>query len=171
MIIPRRIIPIARRTADKISALGFLSQVNSAVKRAGQRLLDIFYTSLLPAGRQRQRKRGGLSDGVVAEPINRVFWTPITWIPVGSTASSRSFPDEEWVTTNYPGTRIGITEYNWGAETLTSTARPPRRYSLAFFWREDLIWPRAGRRLIRAPPTLQSDGRCTATMMANIYLW
>ena len=45
------------------------------------------------------------------------FGTPITLIPVGSTSVIMLIPRmKSWVATNYPGTKIGITEYNWGAE-------------------------------------------------------
>jgi hypothetical protein len=56
---------------------------------------------------------------------------------------------KNWVAAYYPGTKIGITEYNWGAES-TSTAPRPRPTSSASSAAKDWIWPRAGP---RPPPT------------------
>ena len=50
-----------------------------------------------------------------------------------------------WVSTNYPGTKIGITEYNWGAEPYINGATAQADI-LGIFGREGLTWPRAGLR-------------------------
>ena len=43
--------------------------------------------------------------------------TPTTWTKAGSTDVVMLIPRMKgWVATYYPGTKIGITEYNWGAE-------------------------------------------------------
>jgi hypothetical protein len=83
---------------------------------SGQRLLDVFTVHYYPQG-------GEFSDDVSsAMQLRRNRSTRSLWDP--------SYTDETWIndrvqlvprlrnwtTTYYPGTLIGITEYNWGAE-------------------------------------------------------
>ena len=82
----------------------------------GRRLLDLFTVHYYPQG-------GEFSDDVSAamqlrrNRSTRSLWDPAyvdeTWINDRVQLVRRL---RNWVNTNYPGTAIGITEYNWGAE-------------------------------------------------------
>jgi len=67
------------------------------------------------------------------------------WRTNGAPVAPRVIPRlHEMVDQNYPGTRIAITEYNWGALTI-STARSPRLICWAFSDVKDWMWlPCAG---------------------------
>jgi hypothetical protein len=93
-----------------------LDQLRQAATAAGQRLLDVFTVHYYPQG-------GEFSDDVSsAMQQRRNRSTRSLWDP--------NYVDETWindrvklvprlkslVNTYYPGTSIGITEYNWGAE-------------------------------------------------------
>jgi hypothetical protein len=100
--------------ADYLSWL--LDQLRRNGATTGQRLLDVFTVHYYPQG-------GEFSDDVsTAMQLRRNRSTRSLWDP--------SYVDESWindrvqlvprlknwVNTSYPGTLIGITEYNWGAE-------------------------------------------------------
>jgi hypothetical protein len=82
----------------------------------GRRLLDVFTVHFYPQG-------GEFSDDVSTamqlrrNRSTRALWDPAyvdeTWIADRVRLIPRL---KEWVATHYPGTRIGLTEYNWGAE-------------------------------------------------------
>lgn len=94
----------------------YLEAMKAAETTAGKRLLDVFTLHIYPQG-------GEFSDDV-SEAMQlkrnrstRALFDPTykdeTWI----NDTVRLIPRmREWVTANYPGTKIGITEYNWGAE-------------------------------------------------------
>ena len=53
----------------------------------------------------------------------RVFWDTNYVDPSWINSVIALIPRmRSWVTTNYPGTKIGITEYNWGAEPYINGA-------------------------------------------------
>jgi hypothetical protein len=94
----------------------FLDQVRQRSTAAGRRLLDVFTVHYYPQG-------GEFSDDVSPamqqrrNRSTRALWDPNyvdeTWI----NDRVRLIPRlRGWVTQYYPGTQIGITEYNWGAE-------------------------------------------------------
>jgi hypothetical protein len=94
-----------------------LDQFRIASAAANTRLLDVLTVHFYPQG-------GEVSNDVTPEMelrrnrSTRALWDPSyhddTWID----ANVRLIPRlREWVNAHYPGTRIGITEYNWGAET------------------------------------------------------
>jgi uncharacterized protein (TIGR03437 family) len=96
----------------------YLQQMRNYEQTAGTRLLDYLdlHGYLLPAG---------IAFGTAGDAANqalRLQSTRILWDP------DYSFPDSEidapvnliprmrdWVAKNYPGTKLAITEYNWGA--------------------------------------------------------
>lgn len=93
-----------------------LDQVRQHDAATGQRLLDYFTVHYYPQG-------GEFSDDVsqsmqlLRNRSTRSLWDPSyvdqSWI--GDTV--RLVPRlREWVNAYYPGTKIGVTEYNWGAE-------------------------------------------------------
>ena len=94
----------------------FLDQLRQRQTTSGQRLLDVFTVHYYPQG-------GEFSDDVSTamqlrrNRSTRSLWDPNyvdeTWINDRVQLVPRL---KNWVNTHYPGTRIGITEYNWGAE-------------------------------------------------------
>ncbi|MDB6038477.1 MAG: cellulase [Verrucomicrobiales bacterium] len=94
----------------------FLDQMRKQSLAQGQRLLDVFTVHYYPQG-------GEFSDNtsssmqLLRNRSTRSLWDPNysdqSWI----SDKVRLIPRlKEWVNQNYPGTPIGITEYNWGAE-------------------------------------------------------
>ncbi len=97
----------------------WLGQIAQRSAVAGKRLLDVFTLHIYPQG-------GEFSDGVnddvsTSMQLRRNRSTRALW--------DTNYVDETWIAdrvcliprmhnwaTNYPGTAIGITEYNWGAE-------------------------------------------------------
>ena len=100
-----------------------LRQFASAEKSSGKRLLDIFTLHFYP------QAQGVGGDDVSEETklrrnrSTRALWDPNykdeSWIATEVKLIPRM---KEWVKANYPGTKIGITEYNWGAEKSMSGA-------------------------------------------------
>jgi Glycoside hydrolase family 44 len=93
-----------------------LDQMRQRHTTSGQRLLDVFTVHYYPQG-------GEFSDDVSSamqlrrNRSTRSLWDPNyideTWINDRVQLVPRL---KNWVNTHYPGTSIGITEYNWGAE-------------------------------------------------------
>jgi hypothetical protein len=94
----------------------FLDQARQRATSTGQRLLDVFTVHYYPQGNEfgndisttmqllRNRSTRSLWDTNYVDP---------TWI--GSVV--KLIPRiKGWVATYYPGTMVGLTEYNWGAE-------------------------------------------------------
>jgi hypothetical protein len=88
-----------------------------------QRLLDYFTVHCYP---QEGSVSGNAVDSateLLRNESTRVFWdtnyTDPSWIASIIALIPRM---ENWVATNYPGTKIGITEYNWGAEPYINGA-------------------------------------------------
>ena len=93
-----------------------LSELRQNEMTTGKRLLDIFTVHYYPQGGE----YGNDTSTAMQQRRNRStrsLWDPNytdeTWI----NDKVRLIPRlREWVNTYYPGTKIGITEYNWGAE-------------------------------------------------------
>jgi hypothetical protein len=93
-----------------------LDQLRQQHEATGQRLLDVFTLHWYP---QSGEFGNDVSPGMQAlrNRSTRSLWDPQyvdqSWIA----AVVKLIPlMRQWVNTYYPGTRIGITEYNWGAE-------------------------------------------------------
>jgi len=94
-----------------------LDQMRRTNQNTGRRLLDVFTVHYYPEG-------GEPSDDVSSKMqlrrnrSTRSLWDPNyvdeTWINHSVQLIPRL---RSWVNTYYPGTAIGITEYNWGAES------------------------------------------------------
>jgi hypothetical protein len=88
----------------------------------GVRLLDVLTTHCYPTGNE----YGGGTDAATQALRNRstrALWDPAyvdeSWVgrDTWPGLQIRMIPRlKEWVAANYPGTKVGITEYNWGAE-------------------------------------------------------
>ena len=108
--------PIATTTAAPTTCPGCSTQLRQSSAPTGQRLLDVFTVHYYPQG-------GEFSDDVSSamqlrrNRSTRSLWDPTyvdeTWINDRVQLIPRL---KSWVNTYYPGTPIGITEYNWGAE-------------------------------------------------------
>jgi hypothetical protein len=116
----------------------YLDQMRIAGKKAHKRLLDILTVHIYPQG-------GEDNGGDVSEAIQlkrnrstRAFWDPNyvdeSWINSKVMLIPRL---HGWVKEHYPGTKIGITEYNWGAEKSMSGAMAEADI-LGIFGREGL---------------------------------
>ena len=116
----------------------FLSQVQARSQAAGRRLLDVFTLHCYP-------QEGGVSGNAVdaatellRNQSTRVFWdtnyVDPSWINRVIALIPRM---RSWVTTNYPGTKTGVTEYNWGAEPSINGATAQADI-LGIFGREGL---------------------------------
>jgi len=88
-----------------------------------QRLLDYFTLHCYP---QEANVGGNAVDSateLLRNQSTRVFWDTNYVDPSWIDAKIALIPRmRSWVTTNYPGTKIGITEYNWGAEPYINGA-------------------------------------------------
>jgi len=123
----------------------YLQQMSSFEKQSGYRLLDVLdvHGYIMP---------GCFSYGnPCADPetlrltSTREFWDPNYFPPGGGyedATGNEQAPDliprmHGWVDNNYPGTMIGITEYNWGP-TNTITGAIAQADLLGIFGRESL---------------------------------
>jgi Glycoside hydrolase family 44 len=116
----------------------FLSQVQQRSQAAGLRLLDIFTLHCYP---QEDNVSGNAVDSateLLRNQSTRQFWdsnyVDPSWINSIIVLIPRM---KNWVATNYPGTKIGITEYNWGAEPSINGATAQADI-LGIFGREGL---------------------------------
>ena len=96
----------------------FLTQFYQRVTNTNQRLLDYFTLHCYP---QEGRSEASASDATTAllrNQTTRVLWDT-NYVDPSWMVNRRhhAIPRmKTWVATYYPGTKIGITEYNWGAE-------------------------------------------------------
>jgi alpha-L-arabinofuranosidase len=114
-----------------------LSQVQEASHAAGKRLMDYFTLHWYPQGGE------AISDDVsTATQLLRNQSTRSLW--------DTNYVDQSWINsivmliprmknwvTNYPGTKIGVTEYNWGADNYMNGATAQADV-LGIFGREGL---------------------------------
>jgi hypothetical protein len=94
----------------------FLDQMRQRDQAAGQRLLDIFTLHFYPQGGQYGNDTSnGMQD--LRSRSTRALWDPNyvdeSWIGTQVRLIPRM---KQWASQYYPGTKVGITEYNWGAE-------------------------------------------------------
>jgi hypothetical protein len=94
----------------------YLDQLHQRDIATGQRLLDIFTVHFYPQGGQ----YGNDTSTAMQQLRNRstrALWDPNyvdeSWIGTQVRLVPRL---KNWAATYYPGTKVGITEYNWGAE-------------------------------------------------------
>ena len=99
-----------------------LDQVHKHDLKTGKRSLDVFTAHIYPQG-------GDFGDDVspktqqLRNRSTRALWDPNytdeSWVKAKIALIPRL---KNWVQTYYPGTKIGITEYNWGAESTMNGA-------------------------------------------------
>jgi hypothetical protein len=93
-----------------------LDQLRQDEARTGRRLLDVFTVHYYPQGGEFSNDTSSAMQ-LRRNRSTRSLWDPNyvdeTWVNDRVQLLPRL---KGWVNTYYPGTRIGITEYNWGAE-------------------------------------------------------
>ncbi len=96
----------------------YLQQMHNYDLQRGQRLLDYLdlHAYVAPNG----ISFGEATDAATNQlrlTSTRAFWDPNYLVPsVDATTPIRLIPRmHDWVNNNYPGTKLAITEYNWGA--------------------------------------------------------
>jgi len=143
-----------------------LDQIRMNDQRNGRRLLDVLSVHYYPQG-------GEFGDDVSTamqlrrNQSTRSLWDPAYVDPTWINEKVHLIPRlHQWVDTHYPGTKIAITEYNWGAEGSINGATTQADIS-ASSAAKGWTWPRVGRR----PTPLRRPTRpsgCTGTTMATI---
>lgn len=100
-----------------------LQQFAKAQRTEGQRMLDYFTLHFYPQAGQVGQDDVSDATRLLRNRSTRALWDPKykdeSWINTEVKLIPRM---KQWVAENYPGTRIGITEYNWGAEKSMSGA-------------------------------------------------
>jgi hypothetical protein len=116
----------------------FLSQVQARSQAAGRRLLDIFTLHCYPQEGSVSGNAVDPATELLRNESTRVFWdtnyVDPSWIDNIIMLIPRM---KSWVATYYPGTKIGVTEYNWGAESSINGATAQADI-LGIFGREGL---------------------------------
>lgn len=115
----------------------FLDQARQRHSATGQRLLDIFTVHIYPQG-------GEFGDDISESmqlrrnQSTRALWDTNYVDPTWINSVVKLIPRiKGWVASYYPGTRTGITEYNWGAENHMNGATAQADI-LGIFGREGL---------------------------------
>jgi len=116
----------------------FLSQTQAHGQASGRRLLDVFTFHCYP----QEGSVGGTNVDIATELLRnqstRQFWDTNYVDPSWINSVIALIPRmQSWVATNYPGTKTGITEYNWGAEPSINGATAQADI-LGIFGREGL---------------------------------
>ncbi len=115
-----------------------LNQVHQHDLGTGYRLLDYFTLHCYPQEGNVSGNDVSPSTELLRNQSTRVFWdsnyVDPSWINKVIMLIPRM---KSWVATNYPGTKTGITEYNWGAETNINGATAQADI-LGIFGREGL---------------------------------
>ncbi|WP_239576451.1 glycoside hydrolase family 44 protein [Archangium primigenium] len=93
-----------------------LGQFRQREQETGRRLLDVFTVHYYPQGGEFSQDTSA-SMQALRNRSTRALWDATyldeSWIKSRVSLIPRL---KGWVQANYPGTKIGITEYNWGAE-------------------------------------------------------
>ncbi|OJH34476.1 cellulase [Cystobacter ferrugineus] len=132
-----------------------LDQLRANERATGRRLLDVFTVHYYP--------QGGEFSGNTTQKMQlrrnrstRSLWDPDyvdeTWI----NDTVRLVPRlKDWVRTWYPGTKVGLTEYNWGAEAHINGATAQADL-LGIFGREGLDYATRWETPAAATPTYKA---------------
>jgi hypothetical protein len=125
----------AHGNADYVPWL--LAQVHQRDTTAAQRLLDVLTVHFYPQGGQYSSDTSTTMQQL-RNRSTRALWDPNyvdeSWIGTQVQLIPRL---KAWVAANYPGTKVGITEYNWGAENHINGATTEADI-LGIFGREGL---------------------------------
>ena len=100
-----------------------LNQLSQYQTNTGQRLLDFFTLHCYPQEGNVSGDDTDTATELLRNQSTRVFWDTNYVDPSWINSIIMLIPRmSNWVATYYPGTKIGITEYNWGAETSMNGA-------------------------------------------------
>jgi hypothetical protein len=114
-----------------------LDQLRQADQASGQRILDVFTVHYYPQGGEFSNDTSSQMQ-LRRNRSTRALWDPTYVDEAWINTQVRLIPRlHEWVDTYYPGTEIGLTEYNWGAEGHINGATTLADI-LGIFGREDL---------------------------------
>ncbi len=110
--------PVDRRAHGDVPFVEwYLGQMQNYEKQRGVRLLDYLdvHAYIAPAGIQFGKANPGTDT--LRLTSTRAFWDPGYQFKDDTiTEAPRLIPRmQDWVARNYPGTKLAITEYNWGA--------------------------------------------------------
>jgi hypothetical protein len=98
-----------------------LSQIHQRSTTTGKRLLDVFTLHYYPQGGETSESDVSSATQLLRNRSTRSLWdtnyVDTSWIGSVVNLIPRM---KQWVAANYPGTMIGITEYNWGAENYAN---------------------------------------------------
>jgi hypothetical protein len=115
-----------------------LTQMRQYELTNGVRLLDVLTFHIYPQGVNEFTDDVSTSTQLGRNRSTRAFWDPAyvdqSWINSVIKLIPRM---HDWVATYYPGTKIGVTEYNWGAENHINGATAQADI-LGIFGREGL---------------------------------
>ncbi len=116
-----------------------LNQIHQHDISTGQRLLDYFTLHCYPQeGNVGSQTDVSSATSLLRNQSTRVFWDSNYVDPSWINSVIELIPRmKNWVSTNYPGTKIGVTEYNWGAEGYLNGATAQADI-LGIFGREGL---------------------------------
>ena len=100
-----------------------LNQFHQYNTTNGQRLLDYFTLHCYPQEGDVSTEDASSGTALLRNQSTRVFWDSNYVDPSWINNTIMLIPRmHNWVSNYYPGTKIGITEYNWGAESNISGA-------------------------------------------------
>ncbi len=115
-----------------------LDQFRQRATNTNQRLLDFFTLHIYPQGNNESGNDVSTATQLGRSRSTRALWdtnyVDASWINSVIKLIPRM---KDWVATYYPGTKIGITEYNWGAENHINGATAQADI-LGIFGREGL---------------------------------
>jgi hypothetical protein len=95
----------------------FLQQLQQYQAQHGVRLLDYFTNHIYPQASNVFGNAVDQNTALLRNATTRDFWDPNYVDPSWINQPIYLIPRmQSWVNTYYPGTKVGITEYNWGAE-------------------------------------------------------
>ncbi|HKI69055.1 MAG TPA: glycoside hydrolase family 44 protein, partial [Verrucomicrobiae bacterium] len=115
-----------------------LDQIHQHDLNTGYRSLDYFTAHCYPQESGVSGNDVSPSTGLLRNQSTRVFWDTNYVDPSWINNVIMLIPRlKNWVATYYPGTKIGITEYNWGAENYINGATAQADI-LGIFGREGL---------------------------------
>jgi hypothetical protein len=115
-----------------------LNQLHQHDTNTGVRLLDYFTLHCYPAEGNVGTSAADAATVQLRNQSTRQFWDPTYTDPSWINSIIVLIPRmKSWVTNYYPGTKTGVTEYNWGAENNISGATAQADI-LGIFGREGL---------------------------------
>ncbi len=105
----------------------FLDQVHKHDQQAGQRTLDVLDIHYYPQGQGIYSNKADAKTAALRLRSTRSLWDPTykdeSWIARSEQSSVQLIPRMKgWIDQYYPGTKLGITEWNWGADETVNGA-------------------------------------------------